>query len=105
MKKSIFSIQQWKEIVNEYKDFSGTLNQFCQEKGITRSQLYYYRQKLDNKIQDSTEFYQVTLESTKVVKSYPDTNITFEIGKNTIIVPSTEKDLILEILKELVSLC
>lgn len=41
MKKSIFSIQQWEEIVN-HQYFDGTINQFCQEKGITKSQLYYY---------------------------------------------------------------
>lgn len=105
MKKSIFSIQQWEEIVNQYQYFDGTINQFCQEKGITKSQLYYYRKKFNHQNQDSTEFCQVTLESTKVIKSYPNTNVTFEIGENTIVVPAIEKDLIIEIVKELVALC
>ena len=76
MKKSMFSIQQWEEIVNQYQCFNGTINQFCQTKGITKAQLYYYRKKFNNQNQDSTEFCQVTLESTKVTKSYPDTNVT-----------------------------
>lgn len=105
MKKSMFSIQQWEEIVNQYQCFNGTINQFCQEKGITKSQLYYYRKKFNDQNQDSTEFCQVTLESTKVIKSYPNTNITFEIGENKIIVPAIEKDLIIEIIKELTVLC
>ena len=45
------------------------------------------------------EFCQGTLESTKVTKSY------YEIGENTITVPSIEKDLIIEIIKELAMLC
>ncbi|MFR1065286.1 IS66 family insertion sequence element accessory protein TnpA [Intestinibacter bartlettii] len=105
MKKSMFSIQQWEEIVNQYQCFNGTMNQFCQTKGITKAQLYYYRKKFNNQNQDSTEFCQVTLESTKVTKSYPDTNVTFEIGENTIIVLSIEKDLIIKIIKELATLC
>ena len=48
----MFSIQQWKKMVNQYQDFNGTMNQFCQ----------------------------VTLESIKVTKFYPDTNATFENG-------------------------
>lgn len=105
MKKSIFSIQQWQEIVNQYQCFEGTINQFCQEKGITKAQLYYYRKKFNDQNQDSTEFCQVTLESTKVIKSYPNTNVTFQIGKNAIVVPAIEKDLIIEIVKELTALC
>lgn len=77
MKKSMFSIQQWEEIINQYQCFNGTMNEFCQ----------------------------VTLKSTKVTKSYPDTNVTFEIGENTVIIPSIEKDLIIEIIKELAALC
>ena len=105
MKKSMFSIQQWEEIINQYQCFNGTMNEFCQEKEITKSQVYYYRKKFDVQKQDSTEFCQVTLKSTKVTKSYPDTNVTFEIGENTIILPSIEKDLIIEIIKELAALC
>ena len=63
------------------------------------------RKKFNNQNQDSTEFCQVTLESTKVTNSYPDINVTFEVGENTVIVPSIEKDLIIEIIKELVALC
>ena len=83
----MFSIQQWEEIVNQYQCFNGTINQFCQTKGITKAQLYYYRKKFNNQNQDSTEFCQVTLESTKVTKFYPDTNVTFEIGENQEKVP------------------
>ncbi|WP_274953999.1 IS66 family insertion sequence element accessory protein TnpA, partial [Negativicoccus succinicivorans] len=56
-----------------------TINQFCQTKGITKAQLYYYRKKFNDQNQDSIEFCQVTLESTKVTKSYSDTNVTFEL--------------------------
>ena len=105
MKRSIFSIQQWQDIVNQYQDFNGTINQFCELKGITRTQLYYYRKKFSTQNSVSTEFCQVTLESTKVIQSSQNNNITFNIGKNTITVPSTQKELIIEIVKELVALC
>ena len=73
----MLSIQWWEEIVNQYQCSNGTMNEFCQG----------------------------TLESTKVTKSYLDTNITYEIGENTITVPSIEKYLIIEIIKELATLC
>ena len=105
MKRSIFSIQQWEDIVNQYQDFNGTINQFCELKGITKAQLYYYRKKFNIQNSVETEFCQVTLESTKVIQTSKNNNIIFNIGKNTITVPSTQKDLIIEIVKELVALC
>ena len=105
MKNSIFSIQQWEDIVNQYQNFDGTINQFCEQNGITKNQLYYYRKKFSTQNSVSTEFCQVNLESTKVIRSSQINNITFNIGKNTITVPSTQKDLIIEIVKELVALC
>ena len=101
----MFSIQQWEEIVNQYQYFNGTINQFCQTKGITKAQLYYYRKKFNNQNQDSTEFCQVTLESTKVTKSFPARDVTFNIGLNTITVSATEKELIIALAKELIALC
>ena len=56
MKRSIFSIQQWQDIVNQYQDFNGTINQFCELKGITRTQLYYYRKKFSTQNSVQTEF-------------------------------------------------
>ena len=93
-------LAEFPQLMLNHQYFNGTINQFCQTKGITKAQLYYYRKKFNNQNQDSTEFCQVTLESTKVTKSYPDTNVTFEIGENTVIIPSIEKDLIIEIIKE-----
>ena len=105
MKRSIFSIQQWEDIVNQYQDFDGTINQFCELKGITKAQLYYYRKKFNTQNSVETEFCQVTLESTKVIQTSKNNNIIITKGKNTITVPSTQKDLIIEIVKELVALC
>ena len=105
MKRSIFSIQQWEDIVNQYQDFDGTINQFCELKGITKAQLYYYRKKFNTQNSVETEFCQVTLESTKVIQTSKNNNIIFNIGKNTITVASTQKDLIIEIVKELIALC
>ncbi|WP_368250569.1 IS66 family insertion sequence element accessory protein TnpA [Intestinibacter bartlettii] len=105
MKTTTLSIEEWQKIVNQYQIFDGTIDQFCQQKHITRSQLYYYKKKIKNQNSDSTEFCQVTLESTKVTKSFPARDVTFNIGLNTITVSATEKELIIALAKELIALC
>ena len=56
MKTTTLSIEEWQKIVNQYQIFDGTIDQFCQQKHITRSQLYYYKKKFKNQNSDSTEF-------------------------------------------------
>lgn len=50
MKTTTLSIEEWQKIVNQYQIFDGTIDQFCQQKHITRSQLYYYKKNLKIKI-------------------------------------------------------
>ena len=77
MKTTTLSIEEWQKIVNQFK----------------------------NQKSDSTEFCQVTLEWTKVTKSCPARDVTFNIGLNTITVSATEKELIIALAKELIALC
>ncbi|WP_455544057.1 hypothetical protein, partial [Intestinibacter sp.] len=66
---------------------------------------YYYRKKFENQNSDSTEFCQVTLESTKVIKTSSYSDVIFDIGPNKLTVAATEKDLIIELVKELIAQC
>jgi len=57
MRKTALSKQQWQSLVAEHGESTLTVTKFCQSKGISKSQFYYYKKKLETH-SDSSGFMQ-----------------------------------------------
>ncbi|KRQ85768.1 hypothetical protein ABG79_02458 [Caloramator mitchellensis] len=95
----------WENIIEKYFSYEGSLVDFCIENNITKRQFYYHRNKLENS--NKPVFHAIALKpvpnSDNVQKAYKDIRI--EIGKANIIIPASESELIITILKELEAIC
>jgi transposase-like protein len=95
----------WQHIINLYNSYEGTMAQFCKEHNITRNQLYYHRSKATKK--DSVSFYPINLKSKNSLDASNKTSSThtstvkISIGNANIHIPTSEKTLLIDILKEL----
>ena len=123
--------EYWDSILEELKNYKGTLTEFCKEKGVSRNSLYYQRKirklineddkekpeitftKIDIKepeVQNKTEL-AICPEEIKTVSNnndltyYKNHTINIEIGKAKMVLDSTDKKTLSFIIKELSSTC
>lgn len=103
----------WKELINKFSSYEGTLVDYCRKNNITENQFYYYRKKFKNKNENKTKtiFHPITVEKKETDKIIKDNtliktrDIKVEIGKITIHIPSEDTANMLNILKEIMTIC
>lgn len=44
---------KWRELIEKFSSYEGTLDIFCKENSINRSQFYYYRKRFGNDIKNN----------------------------------------------------
>ncbi|WP_423236530.1 IS66 family insertion sequence element accessory protein TnpA [Clostridium oryzae] len=99
---------KWKEILEKFNGYKGTITGFCKANNISKDKFYYYKRKLEKK--NSSIFHAVTIEKDKsitenVEDSKASDTIRIEIGKATIIIPSENAGMLSELIKELIATC
>ncbi len=112
--------EDWDSILEEFKDYKGTVKEFCKLKKISSSCLYKNKKVIntDNKIEPEISFTKIDLKEEKQNKENKleklDTDerqssrlytIKIKIGKARIILDSSDKNAISHIVKELSLIC
>ncbi|OSA97886.1 UNVERIFIED_ORG: hypothetical protein B2H98_06525 [Clostridium botulinum] len=100
---------KWRGLVEKFSSYEGTLDSFCKENSISRSQFYYYIKKFEK--ENNTTFQAISLEKnntniltvTNNIKPYVEIKI--EIGKAKIFIPANEIALLSNILREFSKTC
>ena len=98
----------WKEILNKYPSFEGTVSAFCKQQDIKKHQFYYYKKKFkeDN---NSQIFHSITLKQEKTnvtLTGYSvSKDIKIQLGKATISIPASETEALEALIKGLAFIC
>lgn len=92
---------KWTSLLNDFSSYQGTITAFCKENNISKSQLYYYRKKLERAGEGI--FQAITLKEKTECKliSRVSNNILIEISNVKIHVPANEITALSTIIKEL----
>ena len=100
---------KWRELIEKFSSYEGTLDIFCKENSISRSQFYYYRKRFGE--EKNPTFHAISLEKTHANRLTVKNNIKsaveikIEIGKVQIFIPANEIALLSTLLKELTKIC
>ena len=98
----------WRKIVDEYIEFNGSSTKFCENRNISKGQLFYYKKKF---ISEDTVFCPINLkeDKTETISTNGCSNsqnvVAIEFKNAKISMPASETALIKSIVKELASLC
>jgi len=95
----------WKQLVNEFTSYEGTLISFCRQNNISKGQFYYYRKKFEEK--ENLKFHAISLKTekleTQITMLQPKkADIRIEIGAAKIYVPANEIAVLSNLLKDLI---
>lgn len=101
----IFNDETWREFIEKFSSYEGTVTKYCKENNMSKSQFYYYKKKFEQS--NNPTFHAIVLNSERPtpeaakdnVKERKDVRIA--IGKANIYIPTTEISLLSTILKEL----
>lgn len=96
----------WKQIINEFASYEGTLISFCKQNNISKGQFHYHRKKLEK--ENNITFHAISMKEERVkteVKVIPaaTSNIKIEIGSAKIYVPANEIAVLSNLLKDLMA--
>lgn len=97
----------WKEYIDKFSSYEGTVTGFCKENNISKSQFYYHKRR--SKVATKPTFHAISLSEeenstvTKIIRDSKDIRI--EVGRANMYVPANEIALLATILKELVKSC
>lgn len=97
----------WKDTIEKFNSYEGTVTDFCKENNINKSQFYAYRKKLG--FANTTAFHAISLKKENTVgglnKTSGSKKIKIEIGKASIFIPIDEAAVFSEVLRELIKIC
>ncbi|WP_300379351.1 hypothetical protein [Clostridium sp.] len=96
----------WKEYIDKFSSYEGSLTQYCAQNSISKSQFYYNRRLFTAATKDETKFQAVSLNEedkniTSVVRPSLSADIRIEIGKFNIFIPANEIDTLSSLIKEI----
>ena len=88
------ALPNWEELVSIYKDYNGTIVDFCKIHNINKNSFYYYRKKLGaiNNNAPSSTFRKIEVNhttSTEVTTLSRPNMIIINIGNATMTIPDT----------------
>jgi hypothetical protein len=105
----IFTAETWREFLEKFSSYEGSLSGFCKENNISKSQFYYYKKRFGESTKPT--FRAISLnkkepaaKNQNSIRNTPQ-NIRIEIGKANIYIPATETAVLKDILKELAASC
>lgn len=97
----------WKEYIDKFSSYEGTVTGFCKENNINKSQYYYHKRRFE--VANKPTFHAISLSeeknstATKIIRESKDIRIA--VGRANIYVPANEIALLSTILKEIVKSC
>jgi ribosome-associated translation inhibitor RaiA len=99
----------WKELLEKFSSYEGTVTDYCKENNVTKSQFYYYKKKFTKASTPIFHAIEVIPEVSHTPKPKSDAkenkDIKIELGRATIYVPSENLDLLTVVIKEISKLC
>jgi hypothetical protein len=97
----------WKEYIDNFSSYEGTVTGFCKENNISKSQFYYHKKRFE--VANKPIFHAIALnkeESNDTVNiSLVSKDIRIEIGKASIYIPANEIALFSDVIRELAKIC
>lgn len=99
------SKETWKEFIDKFSSYEGTVTKFCQENNISKSQFYYHKRSFEEG--NEPIFHAISFDEEKAVDTKRDSTktIKIEIGKANIFIPANEIAILSDIIKELARTC
>ena len=101
--------ETWREFLEKFSSYEGTVSSYCKENNISKSQFYYYKKKYMQPSKPT--FHAIVLNDedsgAKAANSNikEDKEIRIVIGKANIFIPVDEITILTTILKELAKSC
>lgn len=99
--------EHWREFIDKFSSYEGTVTQYCLENNLSKSQFYYHKRRFEEPLE--TTFHAISFKevdnveiNTEVVASK---DIRIELGKANIFIPINEIAVLSEIIKEIARLC
>lgn len=101
-----FDKETWREFVENFSSYEGTVTQYCIENNLSKSQFYYHKRRFETP--EEINFHAISLkdESIEIINKNDNKNdIRIELGKANIFIPVNEVFILSEIIKEIVKSC
>lgn len=107
--ENIFNVETWREFLEKFSSYKGSVSSFCKENNISKGQFYYYKKRFEKS--NKHIFHAMALNKeesptkTETNTGKVSKDIRIEIGKANIYIPVTETAVLKAILKELAVSC
>jgi hypothetical protein len=97
----------WREFIDKFSSYEGTVTQYCLENNISKSQFYYHKRRFEKPAEAT--FHAISFEKVQGVeidnKSINTKDIRIELGKANIFIPVNEIAVLSEVIKEIAKSC
>ena len=99
------SKETWKEFIDKFSSYEGTVTKLCQENNISKGQFYYNKRNFEEG--NEPIFHAISFDEEKAADTKRDSTktIKIEIGKANIFIPANEIAVLSDIIKELARIC
>ncbi len=96
----------WKELVQKFQYYEGTIVSFCDLHNISKDRFYYYRKKYASAVTETT-FHAIEVKTNTITATNIfDDILKLEIGKATLHIPNNvDENSLSSVMKVLVSIC
>ena len=98
--------ETWREFIEKFSSYEGTVTQYCIENNLSKSQFYYHKRRFETP--EDISFHAISLkeESLNIInENNTINNIKIEIGKANIFIPVNEIAILSEIIKQKAKSC
>lgn len=98
--------ETWREFIEKFSSYEGTVTQYCIENNLSKSQFYYHKRRFETPEDISFHAISVKEESVNIINENKTiNNIKIKIGKANIFIPVNEIAVLSEIIKEIAKSC
>lgn len=104
-----FNEDTWKEFLEKFYSYEGSVTDYCKENDISKSQFYYYKKKFNKKANPTFHAIEVKHEPDTALKVknaiHESSTIKIELGRANIYIPSENTTLFSTVIKEILKSC
>ena len=104
-----FNEETWKEILEKFSSYEGTVTDYCKKNNITKGQFYYFKKKFNKETKPIFHAIEVKQEASALPKAKShvkeNNSIKIELGRANIYIPSQDVALLSVVIKEIFKLC
>ena len=104
MSKKI-SKEAWKEFIDAFSSYEGTVTKFCKENNISKSQFYYHKKRFEEPKEPTFHAISFDEEKATLNEIASSKDIRIEVGRANIFIPANEIAILSDIIKELARTC